>query len=162
MPCSLLTHRQTHRQSDYWGHPFRVSGFFPSTYHQGSAQFRHAFGKVKINYSFCLIFMFHTWEALYISFTMNKSVDNILLQICTRSQCLFYLHLLISPPGPRLCQWTASDLLVRTSRQNTCEHAICCFWHSFFSFNIVVCLLCGLLWFIDILIKRLVIPHQHY
>ena len=29
---------QTHRQSDYWGHPFRDSGFFPSTYHQGSAQ----------------------------------------------------------------------------------------------------------------------------
>ena len=29
---------QTDRQSDYWGHPFRVSGFFPSTYHQGSAQ----------------------------------------------------------------------------------------------------------------------------
>ena len=29
---------QTHRQNDYCGHPFRVSGFFPSTYHQGSAQ----------------------------------------------------------------------------------------------------------------------------
>ena len=28
----------TDRQSDYCGHPFRVSGFFPSTYHQGSAQ----------------------------------------------------------------------------------------------------------------------------
>ena len=27
-----------HTQSDYCGHPFRVSGFFPSTYHQGSAQ----------------------------------------------------------------------------------------------------------------------------
>ena len=25
-------------ESDYWGHPFRVSGAFPSTYHQGSAQ----------------------------------------------------------------------------------------------------------------------------
>ena len=24
--------------SDYRGHPFRVSGVFPSTYHQGSAQ----------------------------------------------------------------------------------------------------------------------------
>ena len=34
------THRHTDRrtQSDYWGHSFRVSGFFPSTYHQGSAQ----------------------------------------------------------------------------------------------------------------------------
>ena len=43
----LSTHRQTHRhtdtqtdthESDYCGHPFRVSGVFPSTYHQGSAQ----------------------------------------------------------------------------------------------------------------------------
>ena len=37
-------HRQTHRhtdrhESDYRGHPFRVSGVFPSPYHQGSAQF---------------------------------------------------------------------------------------------------------------------------
>ena len=32
------TDGQTDRQSDYCGHPFRVSGFFPSTYHQGSAQ----------------------------------------------------------------------------------------------------------------------------
>ena len=33
------THTQTDRhESEYWGHPFRVSGFFPSTYHQGSAQ----------------------------------------------------------------------------------------------------------------------------
>ena len=29
---------QTLRHTDYCGHPFRVSGFFPSTYHQGSAQ----------------------------------------------------------------------------------------------------------------------------
>ena len=34
----LHTDRQTDRQSDYCGHPFRVSGFYPSTYHQGSAQ----------------------------------------------------------------------------------------------------------------------------
>ena len=32
------TDRLTDRHSDYWGHPFRVSGFFPSTYHQGSYQ----------------------------------------------------------------------------------------------------------------------------
>ena len=37
------THTQTDRQTDTHesenrGHPFRVSGFFPSTYHQGSAQ----------------------------------------------------------------------------------------------------------------------------
>ena len=32
------TDGRTHRQSDYCGHPFRVSGFYPSTYHQGSAQ----------------------------------------------------------------------------------------------------------------------------
>ena len=32
------THTHTQRQIDYWGHPFRVSGFFPSTYHQGSVQ----------------------------------------------------------------------------------------------------------------------------
>ena len=29
---------QTDTQNDYCGHPFRVSWFFPSTYHQGSAQ----------------------------------------------------------------------------------------------------------------------------
>ena len=33
------THRRTDTQSDYWGHRFRVSGFFPSIYHQGSAQY---------------------------------------------------------------------------------------------------------------------------
>ena len=38
------TNGQTHRltdthERDYWGHPFRVSGVFPSTYHQGSAQY---------------------------------------------------------------------------------------------------------------------------
>ena len=37
-PVATDTHRQTDTQSDYWGHPFRLSGFFPSTYHQGSAQ----------------------------------------------------------------------------------------------------------------------------
>ena len=37
--CVLyLVYTRTHRQNDYCGHPFRVSGFFPSTYHQGSAQ----------------------------------------------------------------------------------------------------------------------------
>ena len=33
------TDRQTYRhESDYCGHPFRVSGVFPSTQHQGSGQ----------------------------------------------------------------------------------------------------------------------------
>ena len=33
------THTQTHtHESDYCGQPFRVSGVFPSTYHQGSAK----------------------------------------------------------------------------------------------------------------------------
>ena len=33
------THRQTDtHESDYWMHPFRVSGVFPSTYHQRSDQ----------------------------------------------------------------------------------------------------------------------------
>ena len=40
--CSVArerTDRQTDtHESDYRGHPFRVSGVFPSTYHQGSAQ----------------------------------------------------------------------------------------------------------------------------
>ena len=36
--CSVAReHTDTH-ESDYCGHPFRVSGVFPSTYHQGSAQ----------------------------------------------------------------------------------------------------------------------------
>ena len=46
----LQTDRQTDRhESNYCGHPFRVSGVFPSTYHQGSAQLyfsnRHFVGK---------------------------------------------------------------------------------------------------------------------
>ena len=33
------TDRQTNtHESDYCGHPLRLSGVFPSTYHQGSAQ----------------------------------------------------------------------------------------------------------------------------
>ena len=37
--CVLyLVYTRTDRQIDYCGHPFRVSGFFPSTYHQGSPQ----------------------------------------------------------------------------------------------------------------------------
>ena len=44
--CSVArvqTHRQTDRQTDtheseYRGHPFRVSGIFPSTYYQGAVQ----------------------------------------------------------------------------------------------------------------------------
>ena len=40
MLCSPRTDTQTDRyESDYCGHPFRVSGAFPSTYHQGSAQY---------------------------------------------------------------------------------------------------------------------------
>ena len=38
--CSLLTDRRTDRhESEYRGHPFRVSGIVPSTYHQGSVQY---------------------------------------------------------------------------------------------------------------------------
>ena len=41
VPC-LRTDTQTCTQTDtqnyYCGHPFGVSGFYPSTYHQGSAQ----------------------------------------------------------------------------------------------------------------------------
>ena len=33
------TDTDTH-ESDYCGHPFRVSGVFPSSYHQGSAQYQ--------------------------------------------------------------------------------------------------------------------------
>ena len=62
------THRQTDTQSDYWGHPFRVSGFFPSTYHQGSAQLHlapiffslkkvtHIIGKIHTGYLWSQIF----------------------------------------------------------------------------------------------------------
>ena len=36
--CSLVTDRQTHEhENDYCGHPFRISGVFPSTYHQVTA-----------------------------------------------------------------------------------------------------------------------------
>ena len=40
----IATDTQTHRHidthgSEYRGHPLRVSGFFPSTYHQGSVQY---------------------------------------------------------------------------------------------------------------------------
>ena len=44
--CSQRTDRHTHiqthtRESEYRGHPFRVSGMFPSTYHQGLVQHDH-------------------------------------------------------------------------------------------------------------------------
>ena len=44
MTCNPFTDRQTHThtQSDYLGHPFRVSGFFPSNYLQGSAQLQRS------------------------------------------------------------------------------------------------------------------------
>ena len=54
------TDGHTDTQSDHCGHPFRVSGFFPSTYHQGSAQltpFRpqvrhgHAAGQLLVVYN---------------------------------------------------------------------------------------------------------------
>ena len=36
----LVAREQTDgHESDYCGHPFRVSGVFPTTYHQGSAQY---------------------------------------------------------------------------------------------------------------------------
>ena len=34
----VQTDTQTH-ESEYRGHPFRVSGILPSTYHQGSVQY---------------------------------------------------------------------------------------------------------------------------
>ena len=37
--CSPRTDRHKHIQSEYRGHPFRVLGMFPSTYHQGSVQY---------------------------------------------------------------------------------------------------------------------------
>ena len=36
--CSVAHLHTGRHESDYCGHPFRVSGVFPSTYHQGSAQ----------------------------------------------------------------------------------------------------------------------------
>ena len=36
--CSVAWLRTDRHESDYCGHPFRVSGVFPSIYHQGSAQ----------------------------------------------------------------------------------------------------------------------------
>ena len=43
MSCSPFTgrtDRHADRQSDYWGRPFRVSGFSSSTYHHKSAKYR--------------------------------------------------------------------------------------------------------------------------
>ena len=39
------THTDRH-ESEYRGHPFRVSGVFPSTYHQGSFQYQSVWPKV--------------------------------------------------------------------------------------------------------------------
>ena len=52
--CSVArvqTDTQTDRhESEYRGHPFRVSGIFPSTYHQGSAQWHFSgFGILPFN-----------------------------------------------------------------------------------------------------------------
>ena len=37
--CPVAWLRTDTHESDYCGHPFRVSGVFPSTCHQGSAQY---------------------------------------------------------------------------------------------------------------------------
>ena len=62
--CSVARERiDTHtHESDYCGHPFRVSGVFPSTYHQGSAQK----GKEKKRYSFAMF-----GQLLYCKHTKN-------------------------------------------------------------------------------------------
>ena len=57
VPFSPRTHRRTDtHESEYRGHPFRVSGIVPSTYHQGSAQnaffsdaHRHTHTEMKVN-----------------------------------------------------------------------------------------------------------------
>ena len=36
--CSVAHLHTDRHKSEYIGHPFRVSGIFPSTYHQGSVQ----------------------------------------------------------------------------------------------------------------------------
>ena len=43
--CPVARGQTDTHESDYRGHPFRVSGVFPSTYHQVSAQY--PFGETK-------------------------------------------------------------------------------------------------------------------
>jgi len=38
--CVARPHTHRH-EGEYRGHPFRISGIFPSTYHQGSVQYVH-------------------------------------------------------------------------------------------------------------------------
>ena len=58
--CSLLTDKHTDKQtheSEYRGHPFRVSGIFPSTYHQGSVQkLLKIFNHRTLNFLICTLF----------------------------------------------------------------------------------------------------------
>ena len=64
---------QTH-ESDYCGHPFRVSGVFPSTYHQGSSQYASRNIIVKARH-------YRFTSYLYLSLSLSLNVFNgIILQ----------------------------------------------------------------------------------
>ena len=60
---SSVARRQTDRhESEYRGHPFRVSGIFPSTYHQGAVQYTEI-----ITLLFFLVF-----TMFYLSLTLTQ------------------------------------------------------------------------------------------
>ena len=83
--CSLVTHRH---ESEYSGHPFRVSGIYPSTYHQGSIQqvnLRH----LNTDLSSAWIHQHRRWKTPYILRPPRPG--------CRWSRS--------SPPGCSLC-WT--------------------------------------------------------
>ena len=71
--CSPRTHRRTDRhESDYSGHPFRVSGFFSSTNHQGLAQYPHRATRLLFNNTY---YQFETDEVIIDhSFVYNSLV----------------------------------------------------------------------------------------
>ena len=91
-------YRQTDRhESDYCGNPFRVSGVFPSTYHQGSARFPQ--------FLLCMLFLCQLLnktkrqrftKVINCFITLNICVswnnDSQLSQIVSEYSCLLNLH----------------------------------------------------------------------
>ena len=86
-PTYRHTHRHTHtvrHENDYCGHPFRVSGGFPSTYHQGSP----------ICYAHTL---FMPVSVLTIIAVMGLLIKCVLLNhvICIHVHNLFLFHIMV-------------------------------------------------------------------
>ena len=63
--CSVARGQTRKWLSDYCGHPFRISWVFPTTYHQGSAQYINK--KKLCSYQTCAKFLFKIFFLIWVS-----------------------------------------------------------------------------------------------